>query len=180
MIVDLFTHISLGHGDGFGFNGNILETNIINLAVVVGVVVSFVGGNLTQLLEDRQKTILNNLQEANQRAIEAQDRLNQARTQLDIARKKAKEIRAEGVVKASQEIKNCVVQHQERIHLLEEFRNDTIQFYQQKAFKQAYSYLITKIISRVKERLNKGLDATNHVLVNNWYVSRFTEYNESN
>jgi hypothetical protein len=28
----------------------------------------------------------------------------------------------------------------------------------------------------VKERLNKGLDPTYHVVVNNFYVSRFTEY----
>ena len=32
----------IGHG-GFGFNTNIFETNIINLAAVVGIVVSFVG-----------------------------------------------------------------------------------------------------------------------------------------
>jgi len=69
--------LAVGHGHGFGFNGNILETNVINLAVVIGVAISFVGGNLTQLLEDRKKTILNNLQEANQRAIEAQEKLNQ-------------------------------------------------------------------------------------------------------
>lgn len=41
--MELFT---LAHG-GFGINTNIFETNIINLAVVVGVVVSFVGNNLT-------------------------------------------------------------------------------------------------------------------------------------
>ena len=47
----------MGHG-GFGFNTNIFETNIINLAAVVGIVVSFVGSNLTALLEDRKATIL--------------------------------------------------------------------------------------------------------------------------
>jgi hypothetical protein len=31
-------------GHGFGFNTNILETNVINLAVVIAVVVSVVGG----------------------------------------------------------------------------------------------------------------------------------------
>jgi hypothetical protein len=30
-------------GHGFGFNTNILETNVINLAVVIAVVVSVVG-----------------------------------------------------------------------------------------------------------------------------------------
>jgi F0F1-type ATP synthase membrane subunit b/b' len=41
-------------------------------------VISFVGGNFTAILEDRRKTILNNLEEATQRALEAEEKLNQA------------------------------------------------------------------------------------------------------
>ena len=37
-------------GEGFGFNGNILSTNIINLAVVLGVVISFGGDALRSLV----------------------------------------------------------------------------------------------------------------------------------
>jgi F-type H+-transporting ATPase subunit b len=164
-------------GEGFGINTNIFETNVINLAAVVTVVVSFVGKNLTSLLEDRKKTIVSNLQEASQRAAEAQEKLSAAKAQLEIAQKKAKEIREEGLLKATQEVNNCVSQHEERLSLLEDFKQETIQFYQQKAFKQAYMYVISRIMTRVKERLNSGLDATYHVVVNNFYVSRFTEYN---
>nr|ALO21088.1 CF0 subunit I of ATP synthase [Lobochlamys segnis] len=167
--------LALAHG-GFGFNGNIFETNIINLAAVLAIVVSFVGNNLTALLEDRKATILKNLQEANQRAIEVQEKLNQARAQLELAKKKAQEIREEGVLRASQELNNVITQHELRLAKLEEFKQETLQFYQQKAFKQAYVYVISKLITCVRERLNKGLDSTYHVVVNNFYVSRFTEY----
>nr|YP_009491973.1 ATP synthase CF0 B subunit [Pediastrum angulosum]AWI68140.1 ATP synthase CF0 B subunit [Pediastrum angulosum] len=167
----------LNLAEGFGINTNIFETNIINLAAVLAVVISFVGKNLTALLEDRKKTILGNLQEASQRAAEAQERLNQAKSQLELAKKKAQQIRKEGVLRATQEVNNCVSQHEERLSKLEEFKQETVQFYQQKAFKQAYIYVISRIMSRVKERLNKGLDSTYHVVVNNFYVSRFTEYN---
>jgi F-type H+-transporting ATPase subunit b len=175
-----FSFLFLGNlplAEGFGINTNIFETNIINLAAVVAIVISFVGKNLSALLEDRRKTIVNNLQEASQRAAEAQERLNIAKNQLEVAKKKATEIREEGVFRATQEINNCVTQHEERLSKLEEFKQETVQFYQQKAFKQAYVYIISRIMSRVKERLNKGLDATYHVVVNNFYVSRFTEYN---
>lgn len=165
--------LPLAHG-GFGINTNVFETNIINLAAVVGVVVSFVGGNLTALLEDRKTTIVKNLEEANQRALEAQEKFNQARAQLDSAKKKAQEIRAEGVQRATQEINNVVTQHELRLARLDEFKQDTLSFYQQKAFKQAYGYVLGKIMTRVRERLNKGLDSTNHVVVNNFYVSLFT------
>ena len=165
----------MGHG-GFGFNTNIFETNIINLAAVVGIVVSFVGKNISSLLEDRKNTIVQNLQEANQRAIEAQEKLNAARAQLESAKKKAQEIREEGVLRATQEINNVVSQHELRLARLEEFKQETLDFYQQKAFKQAYVYVIAKIMTRVRERLNKGLDSTYHVVVNNFYVSRFTQF----
>ena len=98
-------------GHGFGINTNVFETNIINLAAVIGVVISFVGSNLTAILEDRKKTIVNNLQEANQRALEAAEKLNLAKTQLESAKKKAKEIREEGISRASQEINTVVNQH---------------------------------------------------------------------
>ena len=165
----------LGHC-GFGFNTNVFETNIINLAAVVGIVVSFVGKNLTSLLEDRKNTIVKNLQEANQRAIEAEEKLTAARAQLEIAKKKAQEIREEGVLRATQEINNVVSQHELRLARLEEFKHETLEFYQQKAFKQAYVYVINKIMTRVRERLTKGLDSTYHVVVNNFYVSRFTQF----
>ena len=165
-------------GHGFGINTNIFETNIINLAAVVGIVVSFVGNNLTAILEDRKKTILNNLQEATQRALEAEEKLNQARTQLELAKKKAQEIRQEGVSRATQEINTVVNQHDIRVAKLQEFKEETLSFYQQKAFKEAYLYVISRIMTRVRERLNSGLDSTYHVVVNNFYVSRFTEYNQ--
>lgn len=164
-------------GHGFGINTNIFETNIINLAAVVGIVVSFVGNNLTAILEDRKKTIVNNLQEATQRALEAEEKLNQARTQLELAKKKAQEIREEGISRATQEINTVVNQHEIRLAKLQEFKQETLSFYQQKAFKEAYLYVISRIMTRVRERLNTGLDSTYHVVVNNFYVSRFTEYN---
>jgi len=86
-LLSVFAHIPLG--EGLGFNTNILETNIINLSVVIGVVVSFGGDALRSLLENRKQTILNNLREADQRANEAQEKLSQARTQLEFAEKKS-------------------------------------------------------------------------------------------
>jgi F-type H+-transporting ATPase subunit b len=161
---------------GFGINTDIFETNIINLAAVIGIVVSFVGNNLTALLEERRKTILNNLQEANQRAVDAQEKLNAARAQLESAKKKAQEIREEGVSRATQEINTVVSQHEIRLKKLQEFKQETLAFYQQKAFKEAYLYVISKIMTRVRERLTKGLNPTYHVVVNNFYVSRFNDY----
>jgi len=177
MNLDLTLLMQAPLGEGFGINTNIFETNVINLAAVVAIVISFVGKNLSALLDDRRNTIVNNLQEASQRAAEAQEKLAQAKRQLELATQKAKEIREEGVLRAKQEVSNCETQHADRLTKLQEFKQESIEFYQQKSFKQAYIYVISRIMSRVKERLNTGLDATYHVVINNFYVSRFTEYN---
>jgi F-type H+-transporting ATPase subunit b len=142
---------------GFGINTNLLETNIINLVAVVAIVVSFVGSNLTALLDERKKTIGNNLEEANQRALETQEKRNAARTQFG----------------AAKELSNCVAEHQLRLARLEEFKQDTLQFYEQKAIKQASTYVISRIMTRVRDRLSNGLDKTSHVIVNNFYVVLF-------
>jgi F-type H+-transporting ATPase subunit b len=161
---------------GFGINTNIFETNIINLAAVIGIVISFVGSNLTQLLNDRQKTILSNLEEASQRAREAEEKRKKAISQFELAQTKAQEIRKEGIDRATKEIKRVVSQHELRLSSLEELKNETIVFYQQKAVKKAYIYIVSRIMNRVRERLNKGLNTSSHVNVNNFYVSKLTEY----
>ena len=43
----------------FGFNTNLLETNVLNLSVVVAVVVIYIGDALKSLLANRKQTILN-------------------------------------------------------------------------------------------------------------------------
>lgn len=166
-------------GHGFGINTDIFETNIINLAAVIGIVISVVGSNFTALLEDRKKAIVNNLEEANQRAIEAEQKLAEARQLLESAKKKAEEIRAEGVLRATQEINTVVSQHEIRLSKLDEFKEETVGFYQEKAFKDAYLYVISRIMNRVREKLNEGLTSTYHVVVNNFYVSRLTKYEAS-
>ena len=76
----LFTN-SLVFAEQFGFNTNLLETNVLNLAVVVAVVVIYIGDALKSLLANRKQTILNNFQEADKRALEAESRLKEAQKQ---------------------------------------------------------------------------------------------------
>jgi len=73
----------------FGFNTNILETNVLNLAVVLAIVFTYVGDALRGLLANRKQTILANFREADQRATEAQDRVRQAQLELEQAQAKA-------------------------------------------------------------------------------------------
>lgn len=174
ILLTLFAHIP--SGESFGFNFNILETNLINLSVVLGVVVSFGGNALTSLLDNRKQTILNNLEEADKKAKEAQEKLQKIKTQLELAKKKASEIREQGIITAEQEKKQCVSQTQQDVLRLEEIKQETIQFQQQKVISQVSQQVVSLALSKVREKLSTKLNSNFHSSVNNFNIVLFTNY----
>lgn len=77
----------------FGLNTNIFETNVLNLAVVVGIVITFVGDAIRVLLDQRRKTILSALQEVDEKVKDAQRRIEEANKKLDQALVRTEDIR---------------------------------------------------------------------------------------
>jgi F-type H+-transporting ATPase subunit b len=162
-----FTTISFFFfGHGFGFNTNILETNVINLAVVIGVVVTFVGDAVRELLKNRKDTILTNLQEADNRALEAQEKLNEAKSQLAIAQKKAVEIQEQGAVAAEQETKLCIKQAEDDAVRLKQVKQDTIRLQQQKAIQQISQQIVSLALEKVRQKFKTGSDISFQISIN--------------
>ena len=88
---------------GFGFNTDLFETNVLNLAVVVGIVVTVVGDAVQSLLDQRRQNILSTLAEADKKAREAQKRLEEAQKSVVSARYRAQEIRLQAIQAAERE-----------------------------------------------------------------------------
>jgi F-type H+-transporting ATPase subunit b len=88
---------------GFGLNTNIFETNILNLAVVLGIVVTVVGDALRSILNQRRQNILSTLAEADAKSRESQNRLEEAKKSVVAARFRAQEIRLQAIQVAEQE-----------------------------------------------------------------------------
>jgi F-type H+-transporting ATPase subunit b len=173
-IFSMFTNFSMA--EGFGLNTNILETNIINLAVVLTIVITFVGDALRSLLENRKQTILNNFNEADQRANEAQEKLNQAKVQFDLAQKKAIQIREQGITTAEQEKNQTLRQTKEDIARLDQIKQETIQFQQQKAINEVSRQVVSLALIQVKDKLKNRLNSSFHASVNNFNIVLFTNY----
>ena len=93
---------------GFGLKTDLFETNILNLTVVLGIVVTFVGDALRNLLDQRRQIILSTLQEVDQKAKEVQQRLKEAQESVETARLRAQEIRSQAVQTVEQE--NVIIQ----------------------------------------------------------------------
>ena len=82
-------------------NFNLLETNLVNLAIVIGVLFWFLRGFLGGILERRRSAILQDLQDAEVRLKTATEKLTKAQSELAAAQQKAEQIRVDGQKRAA-------------------------------------------------------------------------------
>jgi F-type H+-transporting ATPase subunit b len=116
-------------------NTNLFETNVLNLAVVVGIVVTVVGDALRTLLDQRRQVILSMLQEADKKARDSQKRLEDARRAVEMARLLAQEIRTQATQVIEQESLIRQKQLEEDFQRLQERRSQSIVLARQQAIQ---------------------------------------------
>ncbi len=102
----------------FGLNFNLLETNIINLAIVIGILVYFGKGVLGKTLGDRQAAIATEIKEAEDRKQAAAARLADEQQKLAKAQEEAKRIVSDAEVRAKQAKEQILAQAQVEIERL--------------------------------------------------------------
>jgi F-type H+-transporting ATPase subunit b len=86
---------------GFGLNFDILEANLVNLLIVIGLLVYFGRGFLGKILTDRRTSIEAAIQEAEQRKQQAAAALAEQQQNLAQAQAEAERIRAAAVENAA-------------------------------------------------------------------------------
>ena len=87
----------LAEHDGIGLNTDILETGLINILALLGILIYTGRDFLGSLLEERKTTIVKGVQDAEDRLNEAQKRLNEAQKQLNQANLVIGEIKNETI-----------------------------------------------------------------------------------
>ena len=87
----------LANHEGIGLNLDILETGLLNIITLVGILVYAGRDFLGSLLEERKTTIVKSVQDAEDRLNEAQKRLSEAQKQLNQAHVVISEIKNETI-----------------------------------------------------------------------------------
>jgi F-type H+-transporting ATPase subunit b len=157
--IDVLTILN-GHplGEGFGFNGDVLDTNVLNLAVVLGILFYFGGDFLSSLLKNRKDTILKSLQDAEQRYQEALEQLAAAKAQLEGAQAKAEDIRLQGQ-KAAQDLANQLREAAAKDSArLDENKQMMLQLEEEKAFSQVCQEVIRLALAKTRLTLQDKLN----------------------
>lgn len=87
----------LAEEEDIGLNSDILETGLINILALVGILIYAGKDFLGSLLDERKTTIVKGVQDAEDRLNETQKRLNEAEKQLNQANLVISEIRNETI-----------------------------------------------------------------------------------
>nr|YP_004891489.1 ATP synthase CF0 B chain [Taiwania cryptomerioides]YP_008082406.1 ATP synthase CF0 B chain [Taiwania flousiana]AGL11252.1 ATP synthase CF0 B chain [Taiwania flousiana]AVR43487.1 ATP synthase CF0 B chain [Taiwania cryptomerioides]QJE37005.1 ATP synthase CF0 subunit I [Taiwania flousiana]QJE37088.1 ATP synthase CF0 subunit I [Taiwania flousiana]BAK86823.1 ATP synthase CF0 B chain [Taiwania cryptomerioides] len=155
--------IYLPSAEGFGVNTNILETNIINLSVVLGVLIYFGKGVLSNLLDNRKQKILSTIQNSEELCKEVANQIEQARGRLREVEKRSREIRVNGYSQMEQEKEDLI--HVALINLkqLENLKNETVRLEQQRVIEQIRQQIFRQAVQRALRILNNRLNSELHL-----------------
>jgi F-type H+-transporting ATPase subunit b len=168
-ILTLFSTFPLGN-EGFGLNGNILETNIINLSVVVGIVVSFGGDALRALLQTRKDTILKNFEEAKIRSEEARQKLALASQEVESAKIKAQDITKQTASILDKERITYSLYFENETKRLNSLKEETLTFQEQRAKFQISNQIIKLAVEKVEQIIKSRLTPRLQDSVNNFNI----------
>ncbi|MDY6941119.1 MAG: F0F1 ATP synthase subunit B [Cyanobacteriota bacterium] len=98
---------------GFGLHFDLLESNIVNLAIIISVLVYFGRGILIKTLSDRRADIETRITEAENKARSAKESLSDAQQKLTQAQAQAQKIRTEAQERAAS-AKEAILKQSER------------------------------------------------------------------
>nr|UXN46020.1 ATP synthase CF0 subunit I [Primula dumicola]UXN46103.1 ATP synthase CF0 subunit I [Primula dumicola] len=158
--------VSLGYwpfAGSFGFNTDILATNPINLTVVLGVLIFFGKGVLSDLLDNRKQRIWNTIRNSEELRGRAIEQLEKARARLQKVEMEADEFRVNGYSEIEREKLNLINSTYKTLEQLENYKNETIHFEQQSAINEVRQQIFQQALEGALGTLNSCLNNELHL-----------------
>nr|YP_010517982.1 ATP synthase CF0 B subunit [Stenocereus thurberi]UXN84248.1 ATP synthase CF0 B subunit [Stenocereus thurberi] len=168
--------VFLGHwpsAGSFGFNTDILATNLINLSVVIGVLIFFGKGVLSDLLDNRKQRILNTIRNSEELRGKAIEQLEKARAHLRKVEMEADQFRVNGYSEIERDKMNFINSTYKTLEQLENQKNETIHFEQQRAINQVRQRVLQQALQGALETLNSCLNNELHLRTINANIDMF-------
>lgn len=143
---------------GFGLNFDILDTNLINLAILLGVLVYFGRGLLGKILAQRRTEIETAIQEAEQRQREAAEKLTAEQQKLAQARAEVERIRASAQESAKAAKEEILAQAAQDIQRLKETAvRDTVSD-QERAIAELRQRVVALALQQAESQITSTLN----------------------
>lgn len=154
---DFILIAELSSGKGFGFNPNFLESNVINIAILLSGVV-YLGRNfLTSALESRQQKVAEAIQESEERLQQASKRLLEAEKQLVEAKLVIEQIKKDAELTARKVKETILAQGKFDIERLTNNGKSSIEKAEIQIRKQIQQHITSLSIQRVSVQMKSYL-----------------------
>jgi len=154
----------LAEHEGIGWNPNILETGLINILALIGILIYAGKDFLGSILEERKATIVKEVKDAENRFQEAQKRLSEAEKQLSQANLVMSEIKNETVATKKVLLNSDFQEAKKDLKIRFERALATFYSKERKIFleikQQIFSLVLKKTFTRLKETFSQKERAT--------------------
>jgi F-type H+-transporting ATPase subunit b len=151
----------LAEDEGIGLNLDILETGLINIIALVGILIYTGKDFLGSLLEERKTTIVKGVQDAEDRLNEAQKRLSEAEKQLNQANLVISEIKNETIATKKLLLESDAFEAKKDLKIRFERALATFRSKERQIFLEIKQQIISLVLKRTVFVHKKHLDQKN-------------------
>lgn len=147
------------HGEGgFGINFDIFEANLINLAILVGVLLYFAPKVLGNILNERRAKIAEAIQDAEDRAKKAAGALADRQQKLTQAQAEAERIRQAAQARAQEAAAAIAAQSEKDIERMRATAAQDLNAEQEKVIAELRQRVVALALDSVENQLKSQLD----------------------
>ena len=147
-----------GAESGFGFNFDIIETNLINLGIVFVLLIVYGGKVVGNILSERRAKIEAEIKSADARAKESKDALAVAQKNLQQAQDNAVTIRSEAEANAEKAKEAVLAKGQKEVERLKASADADLNSDRERAIAQLRSRAVEMALERVESRMGEVLN----------------------
>lgn len=159
MIGTLFLlNTEAGSESGFGFNFDIIETNLINLGIVFVLLIVYGGKVVGNILSERRAKIESEIKAAETRAKEAKDALALAQKNLKEAQDTAVKIRSEAEANAQKAKEEILAKGSQEVERIKATAAADLNSEQERAIAQLRERVVAMALEQAESRMGDVLD----------------------
>ena len=145
---------------GFGLNLDILDANLINLALLLGILFYYGKPLVSNILSERRAKIAAQIEEIEQQQKQAEATLAAEQEKLKQAEATAAKIRSEAESNAQKARENILAQGEKEVERLKAMAGQDLSSEEQRAIAELKQRVAALAIERVQSQLSDVLDET--------------------
>lgn len=143
---------------GFGVNFDPLDTNLVNLVIIIGVLYYFGRQFLGKILSERRAEIEEAIQDAEKRQKEAADALAEAQSNLTQAQAQAEQIRKRGEEQAKAAKEAILEEAAQDVERLKAEASRELATEREQAIAEIRQRIFSMALEKAESEINKKLD----------------------